>query len=332
MILVTGGTGLVGSHLLVELASQGMRVKALRRSTSYTSVVPKLFSHYDVNLQNLKFIEWVEGDVDDYLLLKNLLENVTTVYHCAAIVSFRSSDFQRMLSVNVQGTANLVDACVNAGVKELCFVSSVAVLGSPASNGMVDESSLWAKSKGKSGYAISKFQSEMEVRKGIEMGLNATIVNPTVIIGPGRWNSGSGLIFGTIKRGFPFYTTGVTGYVDARDVAQAMISAVEKQQWGQRFVLNGQNLSHQEVFSEIAQTMGKKLPSIKVTPFMSSIAWRFAAFASIFSRKAPALNRETARSGHSKTYYSAKLAEEVLGIQFRKISEAIENTVSAGRL
>jgi len=331
MILVTGGTGLVGSHLLVELASQGIRVKALRRNTSDTSVVPKLFSHYDVNIQNLKFIEWVEGDVEDYHRLKDLLEDVTTVYHCAAIVSFSGSDFRRMLAVNVQGTANIVDACVVAGVKQLCFVSSVAALGSPASNGMVDENTLWEKSKGKSGYAVSKFQSEMEVRRGIELGLNATIVNPTVVIGPGKWNSGSGLIFKTIKRGFPFYTTGVTGYVDARDVAQAMISAVEKKYWDKRFVVNGQNLSLQEVFSEIARAMGKKPPYIKITPWMSSIAWRFAAFASIFSRKNPALTRETARSGHIQTYYSSSLAEEKLGITFRKISDAIENTVNAGR-
>ena len=332
MILVTGGTGLVGSHLLVEFASRGQRVKALRRSGSDTSVVPKLFSHYDVNLQNLKLIEWVEGDVEEYSSLKDLLCEVKTVYHCAAIVSFRGSDFQKMLSVNVQGTANLIDACIEVGVKQFCFASSVAALGSPVDSGMVDETSLWGKSKGKSGYAISKFFSEMEVRRGVELGLKATIVNPTVIIGPGRWNSGSGQIFGTINRGFPFYTDGVTGYVDVRDVVNCMITSVEKEAWGERFVVNGQNISHREVFSQIAKKMGKKSPFIHVKPWMSSIAWRVASVFAFITQGKPSLTGETARSGHSKTYYSAKLAESNLGIKFRSVLEAIENTVSAGRL
>ena len=333
MILVTGGTGLIGSHLLFELTKRGKQVKALKRSKSNISVTQRIFDAYsETSNAQFSLIQWVEGDVVDYPSLCQAMDGVDEVYHCAAMVSFNKRDFETMLTVNVQGTANMVDAALEAKVQKLWVVSSVASLGNPVDGDMVNEDAQWGKSKGKSGYAVSKFRSEMEVWRGIEQGLKAVIVNPSVIIGPCKWDSGSGQLLGTLAKGFPFYTQGITGYVDVRDVIDSMLTAVEKELWGQRFVINGENISHQKVFELIAHEFGNKPPSIKVTPMMSSLAWRAARIVSLITGKSPALTRETAQSGHSITYYSAKKMEQDLGVRPRTIAEAVKNAVRVGSL
>lgn len=333
MILVTGGTGLIGSHLILELTRSGKKIRALKRSSSDLSLVKRLMDSYGENSEMLfSHIDWVDGEVEDYDSIMDALKGIDEVYHCAAMVSFNKKDLSKMLEINVGGTANIVDACIEGSVTKLCHVSSVASLGASTDNSPVSESTQWGKSKGKSGYAVSKFRSEMEVWRGMEHGLKAVIVNPSVVIGPGQWNSGSGLLFGTIAKGFPFYTNGVTGYVDVRDVVKAMVASMDKEKWGKRYLLNGANISYKEVFTLISEAMGKMPPHIKVTPFMSSIAWPIAWFASLFSRNAPAITKETAKSGHSKTYYSSALATEELGIEFTSIAEAVKNTATKGDL
>lgn len=333
MILVTGATGLVGSHLIVELTKEGKSVRALKRKGSSTALVNTLFSAYSKEGDALvNQGEWVEGDVEDFHSLKDALIGVDEVYHCAAMVSFSQNNNRKMLSVNVLGTANMVDACIELGVKRFCHVSSIAALGSSTMGQPIDEEATWGKSKGKSVYAVSKFLSEMEVQRGVELGLNAVIVNPSVIIGPGRWDSGSGQLFGAIERGFPFYTLGSTGYVDVRDVARAMVAAMEKGLCGRRYILNGENLRHKEVFEMIASELGKRKPYIKVSPWLSEMAWPLAWLVGKISGKTPALTKDTARSGHSVTSFSSKRAEEELHIAFTPISEAVRNTVKVGRI
>ncbi len=333
MIFVTGGTGLIGSHLLYQLAKENHNLLALKRPTSNIDLVKKLFEAYCPEDKTLfDKITWIDGEVEDYQSLLNAMGNAHEVYHCAAIVSFLSKDANQMLAVNVQGTANVVDACLELGIKRLCHVSSVAAIGSPMPGDEVDESIPWGKSKGKSGYAISKFRSEMEVWRGADLGLDAVVVNPTVVIGPGKWDSGSGQIFGTIAKGFPFYTTGITGYVDVRDVAKAMVLAMQKGLWNKKYILNGENLSHKVVFETIARRLGKKPPTINAKPWMSAIAWRFAWLGSKITGKPSALSRDTARSGQAITHYSSQLAEKELDIMFTPIAEAIANTIKVGKL
>lgn len=333
MILVTGGTGLIGSHLLFELVLQERKVKALKRKTSNTGLTQKIFEGYSPEGKQLfEKIEWVEGQTEDFDSIRAALSGVSEVYHCAAIVSFGKRAFNRMLEVNVQGTANVVDASLEQGVQKFCHVSSVASLGDALDGKEVTEQAVWGKSKGKSGYAISKFRSEMEVWRGIEQGLNATIVNPSVILGPGKWDSGSGQIFGTLEKGFPFYTTGITGYVDVRDVVDSMLKAMELEFWGKRTIVNGQNISHGEVFALIAKELGNKPPRIRVTPLMAAIAWRLVWVVSLITRKTPALTSDTAKSGNSITYYSSERMQNELGIKPRSMEQAIQNTIRFGRL
>lgn len=332
MILVTGSTGLVGSHLLFHLASNGIRVRALIRSRAGIAAIQKLFHYYSANaMQLLTYIEWAEGDVTDYQTIREHMVDVKQVYHCAALVGMGGIPAEKMLETNVGGTANVVDAMLDSGVKRLCHVSSIAALGQ-GTNGQVNESTEWGKGKGKSIYAISKFRSEMEVWRGAEQGLSAVVVNPSVIIGPCDWRKGTGKIFGALSRGLPFYTLGVSGYVDVRDVVQGMVTATSLGMWGKRYIISSGNFSHKEIFTCIATGLGKRAPFITISPWAMAMALPFAWLGGVLTRSEPILTRETIKSGSTRTYYSAQLAQQELGITFRPIQDAIANTIAAGNL
>jgi dihydroflavonol-4-reductase len=327
MILVTGGTGLVGSHLLFELTKKGKSVKAIFRNQLGIELVKKLFSVYSIESEaQFSKIEWVKCDTTDYDAVVDVVRGVKAVYHCAAMVSFNPSRAEAMVYNNVQGTANLVDASLALGVDAFCHVSSIAALGEPNPQGYVDEQCGMGKMKRHSAYARSKFFSENEVWRGIEQGLSAVIVNPSVIIGPGNWSAGSGVIFSTIAKGFPFYTLGASGYVYVIDVVRAMVQLTELERWGQRYLLSAENISHREVFSLIAKELGKKPPSIRVRPWMANTVVPFAWLTSKVTGNEPLLTRETAKSGENITRYSAEKVVKEIGLKFTPMAEAIKQT------
>jgi len=208
MIFVTGGTGLVGAHLLYELVKDGKKVKALKRETSDLLQVKRTFSFYTDNSEELfNRIEWVNGDLLDYFSFEKLLTGVSVIYHCAAMVSFQAKDRKSMITNNVEGTTNLVNAALEKNVSRICHVSSVAALGRLKNGEPVTENTNWFPSKKVSGYSESKYFSETEIWRGIEEGLDAVIVNPSIIFGPAKWENGSARMFKTIWDGLKFYTT-----------------------------------------------------------------------------------------------------------------------------
>lgn len=326
MIFVTGGTGLTGSHLLFELAQKGYNIRAIKRANSSVDFVRKIFSLYASTIDDLfNNIEWVDADLLDYPTLLEATKDIETVYHTAAIVSFNPNDAISISETNIRGTANLVDACVQNGVKTLCHVSSIASLGEPNEQGVIDESCLWTKSKGKSAYAKSKFYGEMEVWRGAEQGLRVIIVNPSIILGPGRWNSGSGQLISRIYKGMPFYTEGVTGYVDVRDVAKALMFLSENKEINnERFILNSQNLSYKEVFTEIAQSLQRKPPYIEIKPWMIKIAYPIIKVLGAIIGKGSAISKENLNSTFSKTFYSSEKIKTRIGFNFIPISDTIK--------
>jgi len=253
MVFVTGGTGLIGSHLLYELVSSGKKVTALRRKSGDIKQVLKIFSLYSDDPEGLfARINWVTGDILDFFGLQDLLAGATEVYHCAAVISFSKRDRGKMITNNVGGTANIVNACIQNGVPKLCHVSSVSALGKAQKDSLTDELTNWVPSKKVSGYSESKFFSEMEIWRGIEEGLDAVIVNPSVVLGPGKWSSGSAQFFKAVWDGLKFYTGGATGFVDVNDVVRAMITLMEdtnfKRCKNQRYILNSENVSYRELF------------------------------------------------------------------------------------
>ena len=312
MIFVTGGSGLLGAHLITALAKQGKAVKALYRNS-----IP-VFEGSDK-------VEWIQGDILDVIVLDEALINVEQVYHCAAIVSYNSADKDLMFKTNIDGTANIVNACINAGVKKLCYASSVSALGRPKNNAPVTEEMHWSEETGNSNYGKSKFLAEREVWRGIGEGLEAVIVNPVVILGSGDWNKSSAALFKSAYNEFPYYTDGATGFADVLDVVKAMMKLMQSEIINERFIICGANLAYKELFDEMAKGFGKKPPHKKATPFMSDLVWKLEAVKSFFTGKKPLLTRETAGSAQSVVRYNnSKLLNFFPDFSYTPIKQTIK--------
>jgi nucleoside-diphosphate-sugar epimerase len=324
MILVTGGTGLVGSYLLYELTRKGHKVKALLRPGKKPYETRKLFNCISTENEHLiDQVEWVEGDVLDPFSLQKAMQGVDYVYHCAAIISFNPRELKSMLAVNVEGTANVVNACLENGTKKLCHVSSIASLGQAEKGEMIDEKAKWKTSRVNSGYAISKYGGEREVWRGLEEGLNAVIVNPSVIIGAGCHRKATNKLFHNIKNFLPYYVPGINGYVDVRDVVNAMIILMESTVSGERFVLNSENLSLRDFFIKIADILGKPHPRIALNSLvMNTVAWLDEMQARL-TRSKPLLTRENVRASMSKSYYSAEKFRAAFNYSFVPMADSL---------
>ncbi|MBO5809786.1 MAG: NAD-dependent epimerase/dehydratase family protein [Bacteroidales bacterium] len=333
MIFITGCTGLVGSHLVAELIKRQKAkderqkalstIKLLCRKNSDLSLLNRVLKRYGFN-EIPDNIEFVYGDVTDYDILEDAMKDVDEVYHCAAVVSFNPNDKKSLMTVNVGGTTNMVNAALHCGVKKFCHVSSIAALGRSLEGEPIDENSPWSQSKNNSIYAISKHEAEMEVWRGIAEGLNATIVNPSLILGAGRWDSSSCELFTTIAKGFPFYTTGINGFVDVKDVARAMIALMENEKFGQRYCLNGALISYERLFNLMAENFNVKAPYIKVGKSLSEIAWRIFWLIGKLQGKKPLITKETARTATRKYSYSSKKIIEELDFKFTPIQDSIK--------
>lgn len=315
---------MLGAHLLQELVLQGKKLKAIKRSSSSTSFTEKIFQWYNNRGADLfKQIEWVEGDISDLNSLEQALDGVTHVYHAAAMVSFSPRDHALMVRSNIAGTANLVNACLEKKIEKLVHVSSVAALGGSENGEPVTEESKWEPSRKTHGYALSKFHSELEVWRGISEGMNAVIVNPSVIIGPGNWKQGSSSMIRLVKKGLKFYTKGTTGFVDVRDVARCMISLMESPVSGERFILNAENLPYRKVFTMIANGLGVAPPKWHASRALLEIAWRLAWLFGKITLTKPALTKYTARSGRNITNYSNEKIRKTIGYEFIPIDQSI---------
>jgi len=315
MILVTGATGLVGSHLLAELLSSGLKVRAIRRSGSNTGEI-----YTDL-------IEWIEADLLDPVDVDNAISGIDLVYHTAALVSFDPRDRREVMLNNVDITRNIVNACLDHNVRKLCFVSSTAALGIPPQDEEVTEDSPWIDAKKRSAYSISKHQSELEVWRGIVEGLNAVIVNPSIIFGPGDWTRSSPRMIKAVWDGLKYYTEGVTGYVDIRDVVKSLRWLAQSDISGERFIISSENLSFREVLTMISKAQNKPPPRRLATPFLIGMAWRFDWIRSRLSTRTRTITREAIRTSRQKIFFSSKKITDTMGIQFIPIARSIEDTV-----
>lgn len=329
MIFVTGGTGLLGTHVLIELLKRGEKVRALKRPNSDLTLVKKVFDFYlEKNAEQFfNQIEWVEGSILDIVLLQNGMKDCTVVYHCAALVSFKRRDFKKLIKTNKEGTANVVNVCLGLKMDHLCYVSSTAAIGRSETKEVYDETNKWVSSSENSGYAVSKYLGENEVWRGVEEGLNAVIVNPSVIFGPGNWNESSLSIFKVVKKGLKFYTPGVNAFVDARDVAKIMVELSVKRIFNERFLVVSENLKFQHLFEQIATEFNVKAPSILVKPWMAALAWRLEGLLAFFFGRKQNITRETARSSMNSTSYANQKIKERLKFEFIPIKDSVKNAV-----
>ncbi len=327
MILVTGGTGLVGAHLLYHLILGGEKVRALKRTSSNTKITRFVFDFYGSEAWHLfDKIEWIEGDLLDYESLELALANIKTVYHTAALVSFNPSLKDRMMEVNEEGTANLVNACLEKGVDKFCYVSSIATLGNSKNGETIDEFSYWQGGKDHSAYSLSKFRAEMQVWRATKEGLNAIVVNPSVILGPGNWDQGSLKIINTVYKGLYFYTSGTTGFVDVRDVVKGMIKLVDSNIVNERFVLNGANLSFRLLFTQIAQMLQVKPPKIRAGKQLVGMAWRYEWLKNILFGIEPLITKDSARASLKTTHFSGEMISKTVDFKYTPIEDTIKDT------
>ncbi len=316
-ILVTGATGLVGTYLVRALVENGFtNIRALKRKESDLTLL--------ADIQHL--ITWNEGDVLYIDTLEDALEGVEKVYHCAAMVSYDSRDRAALMQVNVEGTANVVNLCLEKNIKKLLHVSSIAAIGKDKNQKIITEKSKWANTPNLTQYAISKYLSEQEVWRGEAEGLDVLIVNPSIILGGGQWGKSSTALFKQVWDGLRFYPVGSTGFVDVRDVARLMIDAMESEVCNERFIVSGENLSFKTVFSLIAKNMNKKEPNIKVTPFLSAIAWRLEWLRSRFTGKKVLITRETAQVSAQNHHFDNQKSIDFFKFQYTPLEKTIEET------
>lgn len=326
---VTGGTGLLGSHLICRLLMQDIPVRAIHRQSSNRDIVKKVIGYYSDKPQELfNRIEWCECDIRDYDRLLKALNGTDTVYHCAAAVSFGTGQKDYIIKNNVLGTGNIVRACIENGIKKLCHVSSNSALGACSREIMVNETHIWNDSGYHSPYAMSKYLSEAEVWKGIEKGLNAVIVNPTFILGPGDWKRGTASFFTQVDKGMLFFTDGISGFVDVNDVVNAMICLTSGNLCGERYIVSAENLSFREVFAMIARYLEVTGPRIKVPEMLSHLVLPAVRVSEAVTGKQSPLTRDVLKSAWSRITYDNNKIINSTGISFTPIEKAIGSIAS----
>ena len=326
MILVTGGTGLVGSHLLYQLVIQKENIIAIHRKSSDLSAVKKVFSYYTDNYEALfSSIRWIEADITNISSLAKAFKGVTRVYHSAALISFDSNDYRIMRKINIEGTANIVNLCITNQIQKLCFVSSIAAVGKSIPTKEITEHNEWDVLDNNYGYAISKYGAEIEIWRASQEGVDVVIVNPGIILGSGFWQSGSGKIFSNIYNGFKFYTEGITGFVGVDDLVTVMINLMKSNIKNERYILVSENESFKNVFFAIADGFNRKKPSIQVSKLQSGLVWRLGWILHKITRKKQLLTRQSANSAHNKYKFSNKKIIRALDFEFEPLKDTIQS-------
>ena len=318
-ILVTGATGFIGAYLIRYLIHQGYtHVRALKRRESSMALVD------DVKNK----VEWMEADILDLPAMEAAMNNISQVYHCAAIVSFHEKDSRNILKINQEGTANVVNLALDQGIEKLVHVSSIAALGRKPKDPRIDEQTEWKDSKWNNPYGISKHLSEMEVWRGIAEGLNAAIVNPSNVLGSGFWKgrTSTGQMFYKIWKGLAFYPTGGSGFVDVRDTVRFMVQLMESDISGEPYILNSANLSFKSLFDQIGSALNVRPPFIRVNPFIRETAWRAAWLASKITGEPAFITRQTARSSARTFYYDHQKSLQAFPFSYTPVAKTIEET------
>ncbi|MCC2548256.1 NAD-dependent epimerase/dehydratase family protein [Hymenobacter sp. BT175] len=319
MIFVTGGSGLIGSFLIPALVGQGLAVRALYRKT-----IPPIEAAGQV--------EWLEGDLRDPGLMREALQDVTHVFHCAGIVSYAPQDAELLQQVNVEGTGTLVDACLERPGIRLCHVSSVAALGGGASRAegeaarpvMLDENAKWDLGAEHAAYATSKYLGELEVWRGVSEGLQAVIVNPSVVLGPADWQRSSTRLFRYAYDEHTFYTPGSINFVDVRDVVAFMLHlALKTDISAERYVLSAEPVPLYQFLKEAATCFGKKPPTTVVPDWAAEIIWRLEHARSVLTGARPLITKDTARAGRNDLIYRTDKVRAATGLTFRPLAETI---------
>ncbi|WP_412068352.1 NAD-dependent epimerase/dehydratase family protein [Rubrivirga sp. IMCC43871] len=306
--LVTGATGFVGAALVRQLLADGDRVRILRRATSSLDLLGAAASP----------VEHAVGDVTDPESVAEAMVGVEVVYHVAAAVAFGTSARERLRRVNIEGTAHVVDAALATGVERLVHTSSIAALGRAGGGGLIDESAEWTRSRENTAYAVSKREAEREVRRGVAEGLDAVVVNPALVFGPGRAGEGTQAIVDRLAAGqMPLAPPGATAVVDVEDVAAGLRAARERGATGERYVLAAENLAWTEILSTLADALGVEAPTQTAPRWLLLAGGALSEGVAALTGSDPDLTRETARTAAAIHRYDGSRATRDLELAYR---------------
>ena len=328
MILVTGSSGLVGSHILYDLVGKKESVRAVYRSERRKNRVKKLFNYYNTALNqshDFDAIDWFQADVLDIDALNESFDGVQKVIHCAALVSFHKLDFHRCMAVNRIGTENVVNICLKKKVQKLCYISSTAALGS--TDQPITEKTRWEPGNEVSGYSISKYSAEKEAFRGAAEGLNTSIINPCVIIGPGNWHRSSLTILKAGSKGMKYYPSGGNAIVDARDVSNIVLKLLYSEESGEKYLTIGHNISFKDLFGLIAKSMNQKEPTKKLNKTLANItAFTIENTYRIFRKRSP-ISIESIQSAYKTQEYSNEKVKKRFDYKFHSLENTMQNAI-----
>ena len=323
MILVTGGTGLVGSHLLLKLVQSGSSVRAIHRKQSNLERVRKIFGYYTDDAQTLfDKIEWIEADIIDIPALEIAFDQITHVYHTAALISFDPQNFDTLEKINTEGTANIVNLCIAHGVQKLCYTSTIGAIGRTLGSGMADEENAWTPREANV-YGLTKQAAEMEVWRGSQEGLPVVMVNPGVIIGPGFWHSGSGDLFTVAKKGYRFYPPGGTGFITVHDVIKMMATLMDSEITNERYIAVAENLTFKEILTKITAELGIKPPSVQLKYWQLEIGRWLDWLKNLFFKNGRRITKNSIHSLRHREIYNNQKIKNALNFEFEALDETI---------
>jgi dihydroflavonol-4-reductase len=330
-IFVTGGTGLLGSHLLYQLSCTEANIRALKRANSNLENVRKVFSYYTDEVEkHFSRIRWIEGNLLEEEFVISATIGVDVIYHAAAFVSYsaRKKVRRAMFNMNVYSTQAIIIACKKNNIKKLCYVSSTSTLGSRGQNSYITEDSKLEISKYTTNYALTKLEAETLVFNAIKKGLNAVVLNPSIILGPGDWGRSSSKMILNISKGLRFYPKGIIGFVDVRDVVMIMISLIERDVFGEQFIISSENLSYKEVFTQIANQLQIETRLVSAPDLLLAIKWRIEFVKSLITGKEPLITKETVLFSKQNVFFSNEKIVKKLSYSFKTVSETIEYSTS----
>jgi len=329
MILVTGGTGLVGSHLLLKLLETGNKVRATYRKGSDLKAVVKVFSYYHSTLEATSLyhqIEWIEADLTNIPDLTKAFQNITQVYHCAALISFNSSKSKELRKTNINGTANIVNLAIASKIEKLCYISSISTLDLEIGETQISENFTWYPEKYHSEYAISKHGAEIEVWRASQEGLPVIIINPGVIIGAGFWNDASGLLFTRIDKGLNYHFPKITGFVGVKDVVDLSLRAMNSEITNEQFIAVSENLSFKSVLNLVAQSISKSTPKRELKPWMVTVGWIFQSLGNTLFGTKKQLSSRDHKALFEASYYVNEKSKQKLNFEYTQIQKVIRET------
>ncbi len=323
MVLVTGGTGLVGAHLLLYLVQNDTPVRAIYRQGSNLKRVEKVFSYYTQNASDLfNKIEWQLADINDIPALEIAFKNVEYVYHAAALISFDPNDYRKLKKINALGTANIINLCLANNIKKLCYVSTIGAIGKSVQGIKATEENDWSGQEANV-YALTKHRAEMEVWRGSQEGLPVVIVNPGLIIGPGFWDTGSGRLFTTANKEYSFYPPGGTGFITVGDVIKMMTTLMNSEVTNRRFIAVAENLTYKNILTRLSMELGIKAPTKELKVWQMELGRIFDYLKNLFTRSGRKITKKAIYSLMSREIYDNQSIINTLGFDFEDLDRVI---------